>query len=159
MYILQNCGDIEKNFVDNVEISKKVIKLRIRTYIKYKCIGQLKPRKENSFYRLVRDPKNNMNEINVFDRGIKDKSQDIQSEVVEKMLAQEDISKEGGIGERYATLLMKNINEGLTLDEALRKMENDMGLSQEDILKELRNYMIENKKVKETEKGEFILGE
>ena len=159
MYILQNCGDIEKNLGDNIEISKKIIILRIRIYIKYNCINQLKPRKEKSFYGVVRDPKNNMNEINVFDRGIKDESQDIESKVMEKMLDQQDISKEESIGGKYAKLLMKNINKGLTLDQALRKMENDMGLSQEDILKELRKYMIETKKVKETEKGEFILGE
>lgn len=158
MYILQKCGDVEKNFGDNIEISEKLVTLRIKAYIKYNCIKQLEARREKSFYRVTRNPKNDMNEINVFDRGIKNESQNIESEVVEKMLAQQDTSKEKGRGGKYAAVLVKNMKKGLTLDQALREMENNTGLSQEDILKEIRKYMIESKKVRETEKGEFILG-
>ncbi len=54
---------------------------------------------------------------------------------------------------------MRNIEQGLTTEEALGKMESQLKKNQEEILKILRSYMIKTKKVSKTKDGGFILGE
>lgn len=160
MYILQKCGEIEKNFENNESISKELIRLKIRTYIKYRCMQQLKKPREKSFVKRYQNHKGDEKDINVFDRGIKDDSQNIEDEVERKVLSEtKEIKKSEDIGQTYAEILMQNINQGLTVQEALEKMENQLDMNQEEILKELRTYMIKTKQVRQTKDGGFILGE
>ena len=160
MYILQKCGEIEKNFENNENTSKELIRLKIRTYIKYMCMKQLKKPRERSFVRRYQNHKGDEKDTNVFDRGIKDGSQNIEDEVERKVLSEaKEIKKSEDIGQTYAEILMQNINEGLTVEEALQEMGKQMDINQEEILKELRTYMIKTKQVRQTKDGGFILGE
>ena len=157
---MQKCGDIEKNFEDNEDILKKIIRLRISIYIKYRCIQQLKRPTEISFGGTYQNHKGDEKEINVFDRGIKDDSQDIEDKVADQiLLEEEDEIKSENIGQTYAQILMHNINQGLTVEEALKKMESKLNIKKEEILKELRTYMIKTKQVRKTKDGGFVLGE
>lgn len=160
VYILQKCGEIEKNFEDDEDISKKLIRLRIRTYIKYSCIKQLNKPKENSFAGRFQTHKGDVKEKNVFDRGIKDNSQNIEDEVEYKISLETEKNRESDdMGQTYAQILMQNINQGLTVEEALEKMESQLDINQEEILKVLRTYMIKTKQVRQTKDGGFVLGE
>lgn len=160
MYILQKCGEIEKNFEDDEDTSKKLIKLKMRTYIKYRCMKQLRRPKEKSFVKRYQNHKGDEKDTNVFDRGIKDNSQNVEDEVERKILLETEKSKTSeDIGQTYAEMLMQNINQGLTVQEALEKIESQLDINQEEILKELRTYMIKTKQVRQTQDGGFILGE
>ena len=158
VYLLQKGGEIEKNFEDNDEMAKELIILKIRTYIKYRCMQQLKKPKEISYQVRYTSYKGEGKEANILDR-VADNSQKLEEEVENRILIQEDDLQLKSIGQKYAELLMRNIEQGLTIEEALGKMESQLKKSQEEILKILRNYMIKTKKVRKNKDGGFILGE
>lgn len=159
-YILQKCGEIGKNFEENDKIAKKLIRVKIITYIKYKCIEMSSKQKEISFHMKLRNNKNEIDITDVLNKGIEDKSQNIQDEVEEKVLSEKEANVvEENTAQTYAEILMQNINQGLDLQESLKLMENKLELPKEEILKALKNYMIACKRVRETKNGEFIIGE
>lgn len=156
-YILQKCGDIGKNFDDDEKNAKKFIRLRIQTYIKYKCISQIKKTREYSFHREF-TYKGDQQESNVFNRGIKDNSVNLEEAVEEKILSKEEQMKQESIGQNYTELLMKNIKKGLPLEEALERTGFLLKLPKEELLKILRDYMITTKKVRGNDEDGFVLG-
>ena len=158
VYVLQKCGDIAKNFDDDEKNAKKFIRLRIKTYIKYRYISQIGKPREYSFHRKFTH-KSNQKESNVFNTGIKDDSVNLEDEVEEKVLSKEKRKEQENIGEECAELLMENIKKGLPLDEALETTGYLVNLTKEELLKILRNYMITTKKVRGNDKQGFVLGE
>lgn len=158
VYILQKCGDIGKNFSDDDKKARKFIRLRIKTYIKYKYISQIGKPKEYSFHREF-SYKGNQNASNVFNKGIKDDSVNLEDEVEEKVLSGEKQKEKENIGEECAELLMLNIKKGLPLGEALETTGYLVNLSKEELLENLRDYMIKTKKARGNDKKGFVLGE
>ncbi len=157
VYVLDKCGDVDKNFVDDEKSAEKIIKARIYYFIKYECLKSLGQPKVGSFYGTF-TYKGNEEERNVFDRGIKDDSQNVQDELEEKELKQIKKRQETNPEETYIELLMRNIESGLNREEALLKTAKVLGITPQEMLKLLQKYMIEQKRVRETEDGDFVLG-
>lgn len=157
VYVLEQCGDIERNFGEDEEIARKSVFLRMSTFIKYRCLENTKP-KEIGFDRKF-IYKGSEEEINVFDKGIEDKSQNIQDEVEERIL--NEIKKKLKLNPEEACieLLKINVEAGLTREEALAKTGKMLEMSPEEMLKSMQKYMIEQKRVRKTSLGEFVVGE
>ena len=90
VYVLEKCGDIEKNYCDNEELNIKFIGGRIYNYIRFSCLSlSLRSKREGStlLHKKFTNHKGSEEEINVFDRGIEDKEQEsIEDEVERKVL-------------------------------------------------------------------------
>ena len=159
-YVLQNCGEIGKNFNENDIIARNLIKVKIKTYIKYKCIGSFAKPKENSFNVKFRNNKGEEKEVDRLARGIEDKKENLQNYVEEKLLKDSNgVETKENEGKIYAKLLMKNMEQGLTLEQALEIVEKNIKVPKKEILETLKNYMILTRKVKQRKNGEFIIGE
>ena len=61
--------------------------------------------------------------------------------------------------ERCIEILKKNIEFGLSREEAISKTGEKLGIEPSQMLQILKEYMIKKKKVRETKDGEYVLGE
>ena len=163
VYVLEKCGDIEKNYGDNEELSIKFIGGRIYNYIRFSCLSlSLKSKREGStlLHRKFTNHKGGEEEINEFDAGIKDKEQEsIEDEVERKVLEEIKKKQEENPEEACMELLSQYVEVGYKREEALSKTSEKLGLSSEEMLELLRSYMIGNRRVRETKDGGYVLGE
>lgn len=155
--MLEQCGDIEKNFEGSDEIIKKIISARIHTHIKYECLTEIGRPKKIGFYRKF-TYKGDQKEANLLDV-IEDKTQNIQDEVEERIL--NEIKKKLKVNPEEACieLLKINVEAGLTREEALAKTGEMLGMNPEEMLRSMQKYMIEQKIVRKTSSGEVVVGE
>lgn len=157
VYVLKKCGDIEKNFTGRDEDIKKLLYIRISSYIKYRAIKEINKPREFSFHRIFISRKNEVKEFNFFDIGIEDKTEKVENDVLEKIIREE--SKEENIEERWINMLLKNIELGMTQEEALKFVSKELDISEEKLLLNLQKYMMETKKAKKTKDERFIVGD
>ena len=152
-YLLKKCGFIEKNFSDDDCQSKNLIGASIYLHIKYNCLKKLRLPKENSLYRTF-TYKGEEKEGNI---GIKDETQNTENEVEEKILKEN--LKNKSMEEICIEILLDNINRELSSEEVIEIMSKKLKISKEDMLEKLKNYMLEKNRVRQTDDGDYILGE
>ena len=155
VYILEKRGDIEKNYSDNENLCRELIGKIMYTHIKFSCLRNLRKKNENTHRRFT-SHKGSQEEINVFNSGIKDDTENgIQDEVVGEIKGKQENSPE----EASIELLSYYIEQGYTREEVLSKTSEELGMSRKKMLKALKKYMLEIRKVRETEDGGYVLGE
>ena len=163
VYVLEKCGDIEKNYSDNKELIIGIMRGRIYHYIRFSCLSlSLKAKREAStlLHKKFTNNKGSEEEINVFDRGIEDKEQEsVQDEIERKVLEEIKKKQEENPEEACMELLSQYVELGFAREEALSKTSEKLGLSSEEMLELLRSYMIGNRRVRETKDGGYVLGE
>ena len=158
-YILKKSGEIEKNFYDNKEIAENRICARINFYIKCKCLKSLSKSQKYDFY-IRYTYKDDGKRSNIFDIGIKDETtQDIEKEILEEMEEKSKEKSKENPEEKCIELLMKNIELGLSRENALEKTGEMLNLNPEEMLEQLKTYMIKQKRAKKTKDGGYVLGE
>ena len=158
-YILKKSGEIEKNFYDNKEIAENRICARINFYIKCKCLKSLSKSQKYDFY-IRYTYKDDGKRSNIFDIGIKDETtQDIEKEILEEMEEKSKEKSKENPEEKCIELLMKNIELGLSRENALAKTGEMLNLNPEEMLEQLKTYMIKQKRAKKTKDGGYVLGE
>ena len=144
--IIQTCGDLEKNFDDD-ELSR-MIYLRARTNM-LKHIGtESKVVSISEYYKKYREKGDNKNT----DLTIKDENADTEKEAIEHYESEiEEISIIG--------YLSKLVEEGYDRNTALEKTASMFGIDKETMLEALKEELLKRRKVKKTDKGEYILGD
>ena len=155
-YILHKCGDIEKNFKNKENEIIGLIGARAYAFIKNRCLTNLVKQKKEFFYR------NNNKRVrrDILDEEFEDKTQsDMQSKVEEKVLQQMRGEDNKRAEEKCIQILMKNVEEGLSREEALSRTGEMLDINPEEMLQILQSYMIKQNKVRQTQDGEYILGE
>lgn len=158
VYVLQKCGDIDKNFYDKEEAAEELIKARMYMFIKYRCLTNLGKPKQYYFYGKY-SYKGDKNERNVFDRGIEDKTENVQNEVEEKILEEIKRKKEKNPEEACIELLKMHIESGLDKEEAITRTGQVLGVNPEVMVETIKTYMIKQNSVRQTKDGGFVLGE
>ncbi len=144
--IIQTCGDLEKNFDDD-ELSR-MIYLRARINM-LKHIGtESKVVSISEYYKKYREKGDNKNT----DLTIKDENADTEKEAIEHYESEiEEISIIG--------YLSKLVEEGYDRNTALEKTASMFGIDKETMLEALKEELLKRRKVKKTDKGEYILGD
>lgn len=135
VYVLNCCGDVEKNFEDDDRIARNIIKARIHLFIKNKCLSRLSKPIVTSLHREFTTYKGDREEENVFDRGIEDKSQNVEVKAEEKIMNAIKKNQKKNKQEKCIEMLMKYINLGLKREQAMAKVGQMCGISPEEMLK------------------------
>lgn len=156
--MLYKWGDIEKNFGDNDNLVKKLISTRTYLNMEYKCLEMLRKPREYSFHRTFTS-KDSEEELNVFDKGIKGNSINVQEEAEMKILKEIKEKQAKSPEEVCIDLLKEYIELGLNMEESIKRTGEALGISPEEMLETLQKYMIEQKRVRKTASGNFIMGE
>lgn len=155
VYILENCGDIEKNYGysnENKDIVNKILIGRIHLYIKYKYLDSIKKTKVYSI-----QTKYKVRDTEEFEEmQLKDKTVKVEDEVENKILKE---VKPKNLEQECIRVLRRYVESGLGREEALRKTGEELGMDPEEMLTAMKNYMINKKIVKETEDGEYMVGD
>ena len=163
IYILERCGDIEKNYEDNLEETQEIIKKRIYMNIKLKCMSELrKVKRAKSSYTIVRR-KEEEKEISIFELKGKNNNEyyeqnDVQNQV-EEIITSEEKKQIEQPEELCVETLKGYINNGASREEAIKRTSQKLHMDPEKMLNSLKTYLIKNNKVKKTQNEEYILGE
>lgn len=152
LFIIEKCGNVEKNYLNEEQIKMAIASL-IGGYIKKNCLWY-KSNLPQTLFVINSDDE----EINPFDRGIEDKSINVEKEVIEN-ISQEEIEQYKNLQLEVACLklLKKYIEIGYTESEAIIEVSKFIGIDMAELIEMLKKYMIDQNKVKETSKGEYIL--
>lgn len=147
--IIETCGDLEKNF-DNDEL-ERMIYLRIRIYMLKHIAVDARVVSIHGYYKNAQDrnPKGNGRNLDLV---IKDESADTEKEALENL--EEEIEDISIIG-----YLSKLVEEGYDRNTVLERTAYVFGIDKETMLEVLKEELLKRGKVKQTDKGEYILGD
>ena len=151
MYIIEKCGNIEKNY-----LTEEQIKIAIKAIIIRNAIRLIKRSHRNKKYSIFRS--DFLEETSIFDRGIKDTNINVEEEVIQKTIYEEMVySNEETIEESCLRLLRKYLEFGYNEEKAMEEVSKYVGIDIKTLLKLLREYMISKQQVKETSGKSYIL--
>ncbi len=149
IFILETCGDLEKNF-DGDELSR-MIYLRARLYT-LKHIGtESKVVSIYGYYKKAQDRSTKGNRKNI-DLEVKDENSDTEKEALEHY--EKEIERTSIIG-----YLSQLVEEGYDRNTSLEKTASVFGIDKETMLEALKEELFKRGKVKQTDKGEYVLGD
>lgn len=125
LYIIENCGDLEKNFEDDFDLCKGLIYTRAKAFIKGIIIigKKAKTISADSYYK---DRKDNS-------LSIKSQDKDVETEVIDKVETEKD----------RGTLINKvlaYIENGADPIETIRKIADVNGLDFQNLIEQFRKY-------------------
>jgi len=152
LYILTQCGDLEKNF-DGAEL-RRMIYLRTRIYMlkSVSLKSKVKVVSTTSYYQKARSRtlKGGQKDL---DLELVDTNADTASQAIENIASNETT--------QYSVIgyLSKLLEEGYDRDSALNKTASTLGVDKERMLEEIKKELLKRGKVKQTKKGEFVLGD
>ena len=147
--ILETCGDLEKNF-DGDELSR-MIYLRARIYT-LKHIGtESKVVSIYGYYKKAQDRSTKGNGRNI-DLVVKDENADTEKEALENF--ESEIGETSIIG-----YLSQLVEEGYDRNTSLEKTASVFGIDKETMIEALKEELFKRGKVKQTDKGEYVLGD
>ena len=131
VYIIENCGDLEKNFEDDFDLCKGLIYTRAKAFIRGRILigKKAKTISVDSYYKDRKDKS----------LIIKDQDVNVEKEAINNLEKEED----------RAYLIKKVLNyieSGLTPLEAIKKITEKYGLEFEDLIEEFREYYKKNDK-------------
>jgi hypothetical protein len=132
VYILEKCGDLEKNFEDDFDLCKGLIYTRAKAFIKGRIIlgKKAKTISLDSYYKDRKD-----NSLSVIDR-----EADVESKAIDEVKSIED--KE---------VLLKQVLEYIEIGEnpieAIRYIAHKNNLDFQDLIEEFRNYYIKTQEI------------
>lgn len=152
MYIFQNRGDIVKN-AKNEEKALTSIKRYVITYLKYRCLKQLKPKSELSLDDFIYNnsaehyypKKRERYEI------IGDGSINIEDEV-EHILEKNDSTQ-------ITARMRKCYDEGMNNVQAIKAITEEYGISKEELLQILEEELEKRRSIVTTSGNKVYLGE
>ena len=147
--ILETCGDLEKNFEAN-ELSR-MIYLRTRINM-LKHIGtELKVVSISGYYKKAQDRSTKGNGKNI-DLVVKDENADTEREALDN--CENKVEETSIIG-----YLSKLVEEGHDRNTCLEKTASVFGIDRETMLEVLKEELLKRGKVKQTDKGDYYIGD
>lgn len=152
LYIVTQCGDLEKNFED-ADLSR-MIYLRTRiNMLKYVRLNSKAKVVSITDYYLKSRNRSLKGKIKNLDLELVDTSTDTANQAIDNITSTETT--------QYSVIeyLSKLLEEGYDRDSALNKTATTLGVDKETMLEEMKKELLKRGKVKKTEKGEFVLGD
>lgn len=147
--ILETCGDLEKNFTDD-ELSR-MIYLRTRINM-LKHIGtESKVVSISEYYKKAQDRSTKGNGKNI-DLVIKDENADTEKDALDNY--ESEIEETSIIG-----YLSKLVEKGYDRNACLEKTANAFGIDKETMLEVIKEELLRRGKVKQTDKGDYYIGD
>lgn len=125
LYIIENCGDLEKNFEDDFDLCKGLIYTRAKAFIKGIIIigKKAKTISADSYYK---DRKDNS-------LSIKSQDEDVEIEVIDKV----ETEKDRGM---LINKVLAYIENGADPIETIRKIADVNGLDFQNLIEQFRKY-------------------
>lgn len=135
LYIIENCGDLEKNFINDFDLCKGLIYTRAKAFIKGTIIMRKKSKtiSINSYYKDRKD-----NSLN-----IKDKEVDVENKAIEKIEETEETEDK----EILINQVLRHIELGESPIEAIEYVANKNRLNVQYLIEQFRNYYKNAQKV------------
>jgi len=132
LYVIENCGDLEKNFDDDFGLCKGLIYTRAKAFIKGKIIigKKAKTISADSYYKNRKD-----NSLS-----IKSQDEDLETEVIDKVEAERD---SGMLVKKVLTY----IENGADPIETIRKIAAVNGLDFQNLIEQFRKYYKNSKNI------------
>lgn len=132
LYIIENCGDLEKNFDDNFDLCKGLIYKRAKAFIKGRIIVGKKARtiSIDSYYK---DRKDNS-------LSIKDKDEDVEIKAIDKVENLKD-------SEMLINKVLVYIENGENPIESIKHIADKNGLDFQNLIEQFRKYYKNTKNI------------
>lgn len=147
--IIETCGDLEKNF-DNDELSR-MIYLRARSNMLKHITTKSKVISIFGYDQKAQNRAINGNDKNI-DLIIKDENADTEKDALNHY--ENEIEETSIIG-----YLSKLVEKGYDRNTSLEKTATVFGIDKETMLEALKEELLKRRKVKKTDKEEYILGD
>ena len=129
LYIIEKCGDLEKNYEDDEDALFRKITLRTKLAIKGKIIL------DNFVIREIRTCYNTEKNGNL---EVKDDNIDVENEALNRVYDEDrDIAQ-------IKMEIFKRIDMGEDVDDVLEDLSDRLGCDKNEIIMKLREYYIEN---------------
>lgn len=155
LYILTQCGDLEKNF-DGDDLSRMIyLRTRMNMLKQISMNSKIKVVSTTKFYQQYKD-RNLKGDTKNVDLDLADLRYDTQSQAIENI---DNSGAEDFSNITIIEYLSKLLEQGYDRDTALNKTAITLGVDKVTMLEAMKQELLKRGKVKETEKGEFVLGD
>lgn len=158
LYLIENAGEIEKNFLDYPDILRAKIFSSIKKDITLSVLKKFKLKAKTISYnqKLTKsnNQKNEQNLISKIANSYNLESEIINAEIKEQTKKSQNINnKETNLVESCIQEMKNQIEKGLSRQEILNNIEEQFSLSKEKLLEMMQQYLLTNGKIK-IEKGQ-----
>lgn len=129
LYIIEKCGDLEKNHEDDEDALFRKITLRAKLAMKGKIIL-------DNF--VIRETRTCYNTDKYGNLEVKDDKSDVENEALNRVYDEDkDIAQ-------IKTEILKRIDMGEDVDDVLEDLSDKLGCDKNDLIMKIREYYIEN---------------
>ena len=129
LYIIEKCGDLEKNHEDDEDTLFRKITLRAKLAMKGKIIL-------DNF--VIRETRTCYNTDKYGNLEVKDDKSDVENEALNRVYEEEkDIAQ-------IKTEILKRIDMGEDVDDVLEDLSDKLGCDKNELIMKIREYYIEN---------------
>ena len=150
LYLIENAGDIEKNFIDNPEALDRSMFNKLRKYMIFRYLNTFKIKVRTTSLNRRLTPQKKADKAKegaeLGDRIASDYNleEDVISRDEQSKKRKQISRKEDNLAVRCIDEMKRQIEEGIGKQEILENMVKKFRLSQEELLKLMQNYLITN---------------
>ena len=150
VYVMENRGDIEKNFEGYEEIMNRTLYTGLRKFIEYKVLVNLKIRSNTESIQKKYYNDNDKCKEKSMEECIKSKLKSAEEEAIDLIERKEKKAdlKEAQIEEKCIEELKRQIERGESKEDALRKTSKKLQIGKQEMLNAMQAYLISKGKIK-----------